>query len=123
LGVGRAPVEWYLEQGVPLALGTDSLASCDSLSLWDEIAFARSWFAGRLSPPQLLTMATRNGAAALGLGSEMGELAANRGAHFQVLVPASLPPAAELDEFLCSPGRSAEVSALYLDGREVLQKS
>ncbi len=122
LGVGRAPVEWYLEQGVPLALGTDSLASCDSLSLWDEIAFARNWFAGRLSPSQLLTMATRNGAAALGLGGEMGELAANRGAHFQVLVPASLPAAAELEEFLCSPGRSAEVSALYLDGREVLQK-
>jgi cytosine/adenosine deaminase-related metal-dependent hydrolase len=122
LGVGRAPVELYLEQGVPLALGTDSLASCETLSLWDEIAFARSWFEGRLSPPQLLTMATRNGATVLGLGGEMGVLEANRGAHFQVLVPPSLPPAADLEEFLCSPGRSAEVAALYLDGREVLQK-
>lgn len=122
LGVGRAPVELYLEQGVPLALGTDSLASCDTLSLWDEIAFARSWFEGRLSPPQLLTMATRNGAAALGLGGEMGVLEANRGAHFQVLVPESLPSAADLEEFLCSPGRSAEVAALYLDGRDVLHK-
>ncbi|HXV21812.1 MAG TPA: amidohydrolase family protein [Desulfuromonadales bacterium] len=122
LGVGRAPVELYLKQGVPLALGTDSLASCDTLSLWDEIAFARNWFEGRLSPPQLLTMATRNGAAALGLGGEMGVLEVNRGAHFQVLVPPSLPPAADLAEFLCSPGRSAEVAALYLDGRDVLQK-
>jgi cytosine/adenosine deaminase-related metal-dependent hydrolase len=107
---------------VPLALGTDSLASCDTLSLWDEIAFARSWFEGLLSPPQLLTMATRNGASALGLGGEMGVLEAHRGAHFQVLVPPSLPPAADLAEFLCSPGRSAEVAALYLDGRDVLQK-
>jgi cytosine/adenosine deaminase-related metal-dependent hydrolase len=122
LGVGRAPVELYLEQGVPLALGTDSLASCDTLSLWDEIAFAHGWFEGCLSPSQLLTMATRNGAAALGLGGEMGVLEANRGAHFQVLVPPSLPPAADLEEFLCSPGRSAEVAALYLDGRDVLQK-
>lgn len=122
LGVGRAPVGLYLEQGVPLALGTDSLASCDTLSLWDEIAFARSWFEGRLSPSQLLTMATRNGAAALGLEGEMGILEANWGAHFQVLVPPSLPSAADLEEFLCSPGRSAEVAALYLDGRDVLQK-
>jgi cytosine/adenosine deaminase-related metal-dependent hydrolase len=122
LGVGRAPVELYLEQGVSLALGTDSLASCDTLSLWDEIAFAMSWFEGRLSPAQLLTMATRNGAAALGLGGEMGVLEANRGAHFQVLVPPSLPPAVDLEEFLCSSGRGAEVSALYLDGRDVLQK-
>jgi hypothetical protein len=52
----------------------------------------------------------------------MGVLEANQGAHVQVLVPPSLPPAADLEEFLCSPGRSAEVAALYLDGREVLQK-
>jgi cytosine/adenosine deaminase-related metal-dependent hydrolase len=121
LGVGRAPVERYLEQGVPLALGTDSLASCDSLSLWDEIAFARNWFDGCLSPSQLLTMATRNGAAALGLGGEMGVLEVNRGAHFQLLVPPSLPPAAELEEYLCSLGSNARIAALYLDGRDVLQ--
>lgn len=122
LGVGRAPVELYLEQGVPLALGTDSLASCDTLSLWDEIAFARNWFDGRLSPRQLLTMATRNGATALGLKGEMGVLEANQGAHFQVLLPPKPPSRAELEEFLCSPGRTAEVHALYLDGRDVLQK-
>jgi len=121
LGVGKAPVELYLEQGVPLALGTDSLASCDTLSIWDEMAFARSWFAGRLAPAQLLRMATRNGATALGLAGEMGELAAGSGAHFQVLRPASLPSFGELEEFLCSPGRSGEVSALCLDGRDVLQ--
>lgn len=122
LGVGRAPVELYLARGVPLALGTDSLASCDSLSLWDEIAFARSWFGECLPPRQLLTMATRNGAAALGLGAEMGVLAAGRGAHFQILRPPALPARSELEEFLCAPGRTREIDALYLDGRDVLQK-
>lgn len=122
LGVGRAPVGLYLDQGVPLALGTDSLASCDTLSLWDEIAFARNWFEGRLSPSQLLAMASRNGAVALGLDGEMGILEATWGAHFQVLLPPFIPARAELEEFLCSPGRSAEVAALYLDGCDVLQK-
>lgn len=122
LGVGRAPVELYLAQGVPLALGTDSLASCDSLSLWDEIAFARRWFGECLTPRQLLTMATGNGAAALGLGGKMGALAAGRGAHFQILRPPALPSLSDLEEFLCSPGRTPEVEALYLDGRDVLPK-
>lgn len=122
LGVGRAPVGLYLARGVPLALGTDSLASCDTLSVWDEMAFARSWFDGELSPAQLLAMATRQGATALGLVGEMGVLAPGWGAHFQVLTPAETPKAAEIDEFLCAPGRSAEVSALYLGARDVLQK-
>jgi len=122
LGVGRAPVESYLAHGVPLALGTDSRASCDSLSLWDEVAFAREWFGGRLAPAALLELATAGGARALGLAGEMGSLAAGLGAHFQVLVPTCLPSLAELEAFLCSPGRTAEVRALYLDGRERLQK-
>ncbi|WP_305041096.1 amidohydrolase family protein [Geoalkalibacter sp.] len=119
LGVGLAPLEDYLATGVNLALGTDSLASNDSLSVWDELAFARQAFAGRLAPLDLLRMATCNGARALGLGSEMGSLAPRMGAHFQVLRAGSLPTFGDLEEFLVSPGRTAEVRALYLAGREV----
>ncbi len=122
LGVGVAPIDAYLSAGVPLALGTDSLASCDSLSLWDELAFARSWWQGRVDPQRLLTMATAGGARALGLASEMGALLPGSGAHFQVLRPPLLPAARELTEFLCTPGRTEEVAHLYLDGREVLLK-
>lgn len=121
LGVGKAPVASYLRSGVPLALGTDSRASCDSLSVWDEIAFARSTFAGEIDPSELLDIATRGGAQALGLEGEMGVLAAEEGAHFQVLAPAALPRPGELVEFLCAPGRTGEVAALYLGGTDVLQ--
>jgi cytosine/adenosine deaminase-related metal-dependent hydrolase len=120
LGVGRAPVDKYLAAGVPLALGTDSLASSDSLSVWDEMAFAYDGFEGRIGPRELLKTATLGGAAALGLRGEMGVLEPGAGAHFQVLTPSSPPASGELEEFLCSPGRTAEVHTLYLDGRNVL---
>lgn len=123
LGVGRLPVELYRAAGVPLALGTDSLASNESLSVWDEIAFARQWLAGKVEPAELLAMATIHGARALGVAADQGELKAGLGCNFQVLKPALLPAFAELEEFLCAPGRGAEVASLFLDAWDVLQKS
>jgi cytosine/adenosine deaminase-related metal-dependent hydrolase len=123
LGVGKVPVELYRQAGVPLALGTDSLASCDSLSVWDEMAFAHRWFEGRLAPSELLAMATINGARALGVAADQGELKVGLGCNFQVLKPTALPDFRDLETFLCSPGRSAEVSALFLDAWDVLQKA
>ncbi len=117
IGIGRAPVAGYRAAGVPLVLGTDSLASCDSLSLWDEVAFARQYFGDDLDPGTLLNMATYQGARALGLAGEMGALAAGYGAHFQVLQPSHLPAAEQLEDFLCSYGRTDDVKALYLDGK------
>ncbi|BCA79683.1 amidohydrolase family protein [Desulfuromonas sp. AOP6] len=123
LGVGRAPVALYRQAGVPLVLGTDSLASCDTLSIWDEMAFALDWFEGALTSVELLRMATSGGALALGLAGEMGCLQAGYGAHFQILRPQTLPSASGLFDFLCQPGRSEEVSSLFLSGRDVLQKA
>jgi cytosine/adenosine deaminase-related metal-dependent hydrolase len=122
LGVGTAPVGLYRRAGVSLALGTDSLASNDSLSLWDELAAARQLYGNVFASEELLALATAGGAAALGLEGEMGAFIEGWGAHFQVLRPAALPSRHELAEFLCAPGRTAEVAALYLDGRDVLQK-
>lgn len=120
-GVGRAPLRLYLDAGVHLALGTDSRASVDSLSVWDELAFARRWFEGEADPRTLLRIATRGGARALRLEGEMGVLEPGTGVHFQVLQPEQLPPLPELEEFLCTPGRTSEVRHLLLDGCDVLQ--
>lgn len=117
LGVGIAPVGLYKKAGVPLALGTDSLASNDSLSLWDELAFARTVYP-ELSPGELLAIATRGGAQALGLAQGMGELTAGSGAHLQVLTAATLPPLAELAEWLCCAEH--RVVALWLAGVQQL---
>jgi len=123
LGVGRAPVADYRAAGVKLALGTDSMASNDSLSMWDELAAARRCYGAHLSPAELLKMATRNGADALGLKGEMGTLQVGSGGHFQVLPLASAPPLAQLEEMLCSQGSALSVNALYLDGIERLKSA
>lgn len=119
LEVGRVPLADYLAAGIPLALGTDSLASNDSLSVWDELAFAGAWFAAQTSPWQLLATATLGGARALGLDGEMGALAAGWGGHFQVLQPATMPNLAELGDYLCG-GCGDDLTGLFLDGIDVL---
>lgn len=121
LGVGTAPVALYRAAGVKLALGTDSLASNDSLSMWDELAAARRCYGTQLSPAELLAMATANGTAALGLQGEMGTLQVGGGAHFQVLPLAAAPALAQLEECLCSQGAELPPSALFLSGVERLQ--
>jgi aminodeoxyfutalosine deaminase len=85
LDVGRAPVALFKKIGIPLALGTDSLASNNSLSLWDELRFALETFPRDLSEQDVLHMVTAGGAAALGLFTECGSLEAGKRADFQVI--------------------------------------
>ena len=53
-------------------MGTDSLASNDTLSIIDEMKFL--FLRHSISPNSLLTMATINGAKALGLESKTGQI-------------------------------------------------
>lgn len=85
LAVGVAPVRLFKKLGIPLCLGTDSLASNDSLSLWDEIRFAVDGYRGELAPEKLLEMATRGGAAGIGLPDCVGSLEVGKRADFQVV--------------------------------------
>lgn len=85
LDVGRAPLHLFRKLDIPLALGTDSLASNDSLSLWDEMRFALDLFTGELSPADLFRMATTGGAAALGLSGVLGSLDVGKRADFQII--------------------------------------
>jgi cytosine/adenosine deaminase-related metal-dependent hydrolase len=119
-GSARAPIAAYRAAGVSLALGTDSLASTPSLSVWEELAFARHWFAGTLDPDAWLAIATCGGTAALGLDGSLGTLAAGQAASFQAVALPDGANAATLAEALCAAGEQAAVTALYLDGENVL---
>ncbi len=121
LGVGRAPAGLYRRAGVPLALGTDSLASCDSLSVWDELAAAARVHGSELEPEVLLRLATAGGAGLLGLEREMGTLEAGRGAHFQVVTPsAKIVDPGQLVPALVEDGDRVRVRQLVLHGRSWL---
>lgn len=85
LDTGRAPVALLKKLGIPMALGTDSLASNDSLSIWDEIRFALDTFPQELSPEDLFRMSTIGGAAAIRLEDSYGRLTPGGRADFQVI--------------------------------------
>ena len=85
LDVGRAPVAMLKKLQIPLSLGTDSLASNDSLSLWEEMRFALDAFPHELSPLDVFQMVTSGAAAALGISSTCGSLEPEKRADFQVV--------------------------------------
>ena len=82
---GRLPWAAYRAAGVRLALGTDSLASAPSLSIWEEAAYAADLHtrAGEApTPADLLRLATLDGANALGLADDLGALKPTKLARF-----------------------------------------
>jgi cytosine/adenosine deaminase-related metal-dependent hydrolase len=87
LNVGKAPIHLYKKLGIKLALGTDSLASNDSLSLWDELRALQDLFPGAFTPEEALTLATFAGAELLGIAHEAGSLKAGKSADFLVVQP------------------------------------
>jgi cytosine/adenosine deaminase-related metal-dependent hydrolase len=84
LGVGSAPLLELLREGVPVALGTDSLASSPDLDLFAEIVALRRIYPS-LKPAAILRMATVNGARALGLADRLGTIEAGKLAQLLVV--------------------------------------
>lgn len=85
LGVGRAPAQIMKRIGIPLSLGTDSLASSPSLSLWDEMRFLLDVYPETFSPEDAIKMATIGGARAIKRDSDAGSLEVGKNADFLVV--------------------------------------
>lgn len=102
LGQPPAPVARWLALGIPVGLGTDSLASCPSLDLWEELAFAYLWHRTTPEPltaEQLLTLATAGSARCLGWQTVAGALTPGRAADV-IAVEVEGGPLARLPERL-----------------------
>jgi 5-methylthioadenosine/S-adenosylhomocysteine deaminase len=147
LHCGIAPVAEFLAAGVPVGLGTDSLASNDSLDMFAEMRAALAayetraaqaageWGAGAAGPPPLtaervLRMATLEGARALGWGQLTGSLESGKSADVIAvrLPPAGRPagagllsPAADLVSALVTLGKAGDVRLTMAAGRVVFE--
>ena len=130
LGSGTARVPEMRERGITVGLGTDGPASNDDLDLWQELKFApllarvTALDASVLGPRDALTMATRDGAAALGL-DDVGSIEAGKRADLVRLdiddagfVPVTAPD--ELIAHLAWSAGSRLVTDVWVQGRQVV---
>ena len=104
-----------LARGINVCIGTDSLASNDTLSVLDELRFLR-----RLDPSvpgdRLLHMGTLAGARALGLADQIGSLETGKRADFTV-IPLDRPGAADpVDAILTG---TLQPSAVFIGGQSM----
>ncbi len=110
LAVGKAPVGDLLAAGILPAIGTDSLASNNSLNMWREMQILREDHP-ELSPEKVFNMATVGGAAAWGCDDELGSLAPGKRARFlSVIGQDEYKSGLEVLEYLTCTGESVQVN-------------
>lgn len=85
IGVGIAPVAALHAAGVPLCLGTDSLASTPSLDLWDDLRAVKALLPPATPLSALLALVTINPAKALGIDADYGSLEVGKRASWTIL--------------------------------------
>lgn len=110
MGVGVAPVQKMLAQGIPLVLGTDSLVSNPHLSLWREMQMLREDHPD-LRPQAVFAMASANGADLLGLGGKFGTVTPGVSSSL-LAVRCPAKSEAEVFEFLTSVGTDIQLEWL-----------
>ncbi len=126
LGSGIAPVVEMRAQGICVSLGADGAACNNRLDMFDEMRLAATLQAMRSAPGALtardaLWMATREGAKALGLDSEIGSIEPGKRADL-ILVDrrrAHVSPDPDVWSTLVYAARGTDVSLTMVDG-EVL---
>ena len=99
VGGGMPRVSRFYAAKVPVAIGTDSLASAPTLNLFDELAELRR-IAPDVSAAVFLESATRTGAEALGFGRTAGTIARGKRASFVAVdIPSGV---GDVEEYLVS---------------------
>ena len=124
LGSGFAPIPRMLEKGINVALGTDGAASNNNLNMMEEIHLASILHNGYtqnpvlLTPPEVLTMATANGAKLQGR-TDTGALAVGKKADIAAfdLTKPHLRPNLEPMALLTYAAQSSDVCMTMVDGR------
>ena len=96
-GAGAPPIEAFYQSGVPVAVGTDSLASAPDLNVFAELATMHA-LAPSVPASTLLDSATRQGARALGFDADYGTIEPGKRAR---VIAVDVPPGvADVEEYL-----------------------
>jgi 5-methylthioadenosine/S-adenosylhomocysteine deaminase len=123
LGSGLAPVVELRARGISVSLGADGAACNNRLSMFDEMRLAATVQAVRRGPGSLnardvVWMATREGARALGLDGEIGSLEPGKRADF-VIVDRGAPhltPGRDPYSMLVYAATSHDVRTVVVEG-------
>lgn len=129
LASGTCPVQYLLERGVNVALGTDGAASNNDLDMLSEMRSAALLAKGHSADPtavpahQALAMATINGARALGLEQRIGSLEAGKAADLVAVdlgYPATQPVYDPVAQVVYSACRE-QVTDVWVNGKHVVE--
>ena len=129
LGSGIAPVPEMLERGICVSLGSDGAACNNHLDMFGEMRLAATLQSMRRGPGALparraVWMATRNGARALGLESEIGSIETGKRADL-ILIDRSRPHmATAVDPFaaIVYAAGPADVTMTMVDGEILMSQ-
>lgn len=110
VGAGVPPLTGFYKAGIPVAFGTDSLASVGDLNLFSELALARH-IAPDVPARRLLESATAVGARALGFADDYGTIEpGKRAALISVRLPAWVK---DVEEYLVSGIQPADIEWVF----------
>jgi 5-methylthioadenosine/S-adenosylhomocysteine deaminase len=130
LASGVAPIVKYRRAGIAVGLGTDSMVSNNTLSMFQEMRFsvliqrAVSLDAAVLGAAEALRMATSDAARAIGMEREIGSIEVGKRADC-VLVRATQPRALThelaLSDIVYAAQRD-EIEAVFVEGEQVVAR-
>lgn len=128
LASGVAPIPALMSAGVKVGLGTDGCASNNNLDLFSEMDTAAKLHKVFTHDPlafpaeQVLAATTREGASALGLGSEIGSLEPGKKADLIAidLNQPHLVPLYDPISHLVYSARGSDVAFVWVDGKQVV---
>ncbi len=127
LGAGIAPIRRYLDAGVRLGLGTDSVASNNTLDLFEEVKMGTLMQRGLTGDPsviagaELFRMATAGGAAALDPALS-GVLRVGEAADLVLLdvTGTTATPFTDAGSFVAYAARGTDVTDVFVAGRRLV---
>lgn len=126
-GHGAAPLERFLDAGITVGIGSDSVASNNLCDMIEESRFAALTARNRqnknrfIQPSEILRVATLGGAEALGIDSKIGSLESGKQADLAVvsLNHEAMQPLGDIESAIVFSASGRDVVKTFVAGNEI----